>query len=94
MTPECPACKNVRTASVRAGYSVHHISFGMNGGRRKEIYHMLLTDEQATAFSTLPGFEAYNFLWSLWDQVIDASVDAGTDYDGMCCEVSLVQNYS
>jgi hypothetical protein len=62
MIPECPACKNIRTASVRPGYSVHHISFGMNGGRRKEIYHILLTNEQATAFSTLPGFEAYNFL--------------------------------
>jgi len=48
---------------------------------------MLLTDKQATVFSTLPDLEAYNLFWSLWDQVVGASIDAGTDYEGMCCEV-------
>ena len=92
MTPECPACRNNRTTPARPGHSVHRVSFAMNGGQRKERYRMLLTGEQATAFSTLPDLEAYNLFWSLWDQVVDASIDAGTDYEGMCYEISLVED--
>ena len=49
---------------------------------------MLLTDKQATAFSTLPDTEALNLFWSRWDQVITAEIDAGTDYEGMGCEIT------
>ncbi|MDP2796961.1 MAG: hypothetical protein Q8N94_05545 [Methanoregula sp.] len=87
MTRECPVCHNVRIASRQPGYSLHRISFGMNGGQRKENYQIFLTEDQVTAFSALPDLEAYNSLWMLWDQVVDASVDAGTDYEGMGCEI-------
>ena len=90
MTPECPACKNLRTSPVRPGYSVHCVSFGMNGGQRRERYRMLLTDEQALALSMRCNSEAYNLLGSLWDQVINASVDAGCDYEGMGVEVTEI----
>ena len=91
MTPECPACRKTRTALARPGHSVHRVSFAMNGGQRKEIYRMMLTDEQAQMLSGLPDREAYNLFWSLWGHVIDASIDAGTDYEGIGCDVSLVQ---
>jgi len=52
---------------------------------------MMLTDEQAQMLSGLPDREAYNLFWSLWGHVIDASIDAGTDYEGIGCDVSLVQ---
>ena len=65
----------------------------MNGGQRKERYRMLLTAEQARMLSGLPDQEAFNLFWTMWDQVIGASVDAGTDYEGMCCGVSLVQEW-
>ena len=51
---------------------------------------MLLTDEQALALSTRCNSEAYNLLGSLWDRVIDASVDAGCDYEGMGVEVTEI----
>jgi hypothetical protein len=54
---------------------------------------MLLTAEQARMLSGLPDQEAFNLFWTMWDQVIGASVDAGTDYEGMCCGVSLVQEW-
>ena len=91
MTPVCPACRNTRTISVRPDHSVYRISFGMNGGQRKERYRMLLTGEQAGMLSGLPDHEAFNQFWTMWDQVVDASIDAGTDYEGICCGVSLVQ---
>ena len=91
MTPACPACRNIRTISVRPDHSVYRISFGMNGGQRKERYRMLLTGEQAGMLSGLPDHEAFNQFWTMWDQVVDASIDAGTDYEGICCGVSLVQ---
>ena len=92
MTPECPACKNLMTSPVRPGHSVHCVSFGMNGGQRRERYRMLLTDEQAELLSGLPNHEAFNLFRELWDQVIDASIDAGTDYEGMGVEVLLAQD--
>ena len=91
MTPECPACRKTRTALIQLGQSEYQISFGMNGGQRKERYRMLLTAEQARMLSGLADLEAFNLFWTMWDQVIDASVDAGTDYEGMCCGVSQVQ---
>ena len=63
----------------------------MNGGQRKERYRMLLTGEQAGMLSGLPDHEAFNQFWTMWDQVVDASIDAGTDYEGICCGVSVVQ---
>jgi hypothetical protein len=53
---------------------------------------MLLTDEQAELLSGLPNHEAFNLFRELWDQVIDASIDAGTDYEGMGVEVLLAQD--
>jgi hypothetical protein len=88
MTPACPACGNDRTAPVRPEYTLQRISFAMNGGQRKENYQVYLTNKQAAALTGLPGTEAYNLFWSLWDQVVSADVDAGTDYEGMGCEVS------
>jgi hypothetical protein len=88
MTPECPACRNTRTISVRPDHSVYRISFGMNGGQRKESYRIMLTDEQTGMLSGLPGLEAFNLFWTLWDQVITADIDAGTDYEGMGCEIT------
>ena len=88
MTCECPVCHNVRTAPRQPGQSEYQISFGMNGGQRKDRYRMLLTAEKARIFSGLPDHEAFNLFWTMWDKVIDASVDAGTDYEGMCCEVT------
>ncbi|OPY37542.1 MAG: hypothetical protein A4E35_01458 [Methanoregula sp. PtaU1.Bin051] len=87
MTPVCPGCGNNRTAPARPEYALHRVSFTMNGGQRKEKYHVYLTIKQAAALSRLPGTEAYNLFWSLWDHVISADVDAGTDYEGMGCEV-------
>jgi hypothetical protein len=94
MTPVCPACRNNRTAPARSGHSVHRISFAMNGGQRKENYLVLLTDEQAVALLGLPNNEAYNRFWSLWDKVVVAEIDAGTDYEGMGCEVLENQEYA
>jgi hypothetical protein len=88
MTPACPACKKKRTVPAEPGYSIYHASFGMNGGQRKERYQVLLTDEQAAVLSGLPDSEAYNCFWSLWNQVVSAEIDAGTDYEGMGCEVT------
>ena len=88
MTPECPACRNTRTISVRPDYSVYRIHFGMNGGQRKERYRMLLTAEQARMLSGMPDHEAFNLFWTMWDQVITADIDAGTDYEGMGCEIT------
>jgi hypothetical protein len=88
MTPECPECRKTRTAPVQPGYSVHRVSFGMNGGQREESYRIMLTDEQTGMLSGLPGHEAFNLFWTLWDQVITADIDAGTDYEGMGCEIT------
>lgn len=60
----------------------------MNGGQRNEHYQVLLTDGQAAKLFELTGIEAYNLLYSLWDQVIGAEIDAGTDYEGMGCEIT------
>jgi len=87
MTPACPGCGNNRTAIMRPGYSVHNVSFAMNGGQRKERYQVLLTDEQAATLSGLPDSEAYNLFWTLWDHIVSAEIDAGTDYEGMGCEI-------
>jgi len=88
MTPECPACRNTRTAPMQPEQSEYQISFGMNGGQRKERYRMLLTGEQARMLSGMPDHEAFNLFWSMWDQVITADIDAGTDYEGMGCEIT------
>jgi DNA-directed RNA polymerase subunit RPC12/RpoP len=88
MAPACPACGNNRTAPARPEYALHRVSFAMNGGQRKENYQVFLTDEQAAVLSELPDSEAYNVFWSLWDQVVAAEIDAGTDYNGINYEVT------
>jgi hypothetical protein len=88
MTPACPVCRKTRTAPMQPEQSEYQISFGMNGGQRKERYRMLLTVEQARMLSGLPDHEAFNLFWTMWDQVVDAYVDAGTDYEGICCGVT------
>ena len=87
MTPECPACGNARTLPGLSGCSVHEVSFGMNGGQRREFYRMLLSDEEAGAFQMLPNNEAYDLLFTLWDRVIGVTIDAGKDYEGIGVEV-------
>ena len=49
---------------------------------------MQLTSEQARMLSGMSDHEAFNLFWTLWDQVVGAYVDAGTDYEGMCVEVT------
>ena len=90
MTPECPACGNTRTLPAFSGCSVHEVSFAMNGGQRREFYRMLLSDDEAGAFLTLPSNEAYDLLFSLWDRVIGMTIDAGKDYEGMGVEVTEI----
>jgi predicted ATP-dependent serine protease len=92
MTPECSECRNKRTIPVEPGYSIYHVSFSMNGGQRKVRYQVLLTDKQAAVLSRLPDSEAYNLFWSLWDQVVSVGIDAGTDYEGMGCEIMEIND--
>jgi len=90
MTPECPVCGTSRTVPTPPGGSVHEVCFGLNGGQRREWYRMVLTGEQAALLAGLPSHEAFDLFGSLWDQVVDASIDAGCDYEGMGVEVSAI----